>query len=88
MCENDPLNWMQVIILISSIKKPVLSISTVPPNWGKMSITQKCFELNIKTENTKIQKSGLFISGRQHSAGTTIWPEMTVYSDISGWYLW
>jgi len=45
----------------------VLSTSTAPPCRGKITMTQKGFKMN-----TKIQKLGVFISGRQHSAGTVV----------------
>lgn len=66
----------------------VLSTSTAPPCWGKMAITQKCLEQNVK-----IQKLGLFISGNQ-----CMWPNqqwwctqiwvISLISQICSTFLW
>lgn len=77
MYKNGPLKQTGVIALFKSIIwivhqiagtkhwQSVLSTSPAPSCCGKMAIAQKCFE-----ENVKIQKLGLFISGKQCNIGT------------------
>lgn len=79
MYKNGPIKQMGVIALFRSIKwivhqikgtkhwQSVLSTSSAPSCCGKMAITKKCFE-----ENVKIQKFGLFIPGKQCNTGTVV----------------